>query len=251
MIRLLRPAALSLTLASALAAPAAAQIPDEFTNLEVLPADISQRQLIGVMRSFAGGLGVRCTYCHVGEEGRPFSEFDFASDEKPAKLKARYMLQMTQTLNDEVLPGLVEVAGRADPPARISCVTCHRGVAVPRQIEEVIAQAIADEGAEAGVRRYRELRERYYGSGSYDFGEQPLIEIAGGIARENPTGALHLYALALELYPESVQALVGSAQAHQANGDVAAARTALLRAQELAPDNPQIARMLERLEDPI
>ncbi len=37
--------------------PAAAQIPDEFKNLEVLPKDIEKRQLVEVMKSFCSALG--------------------------------------------------------------------------------------------------------------------------------------------------------------------------------------------------
>ena len=43
----------------------AAQIPDKFENLKVLPKDIPQRELIDVMRGFAGALGFRCHNCHV------------------------------------------------------------------------------------------------------------------------------------------------------------------------------------------
>ena len=67
-----------------------AQIPEVFNNLQVLPKDISKAELLGNMRSFAGG---RCQFCHVGEEGQPLSEFDFVSDEKETKKKARVMMQ--------------------------------------------------------------------------------------------------------------------------------------------------------------
>ena len=49
------------------AGPATAQIPDEFTNLKVLPEDIGKRDLVNIMRGFAGAIGKRCNYCHVGE----------------------------------------------------------------------------------------------------------------------------------------------------------------------------------------
>jgi tetratricopeptide (TPR) repeat protein len=225
-----------------------AQLPEEFTNLQVLPEDIGQRELIGYMRGFSMGLGVRCTHCHVGEEGQPFSDFDFASDDKEPKRKARFMLQMTQRLNGEVLPGLTEVASRVDPPASVQCVTCHRGVSIPRQISQVITMAAENGGADAAVTQYRELREEYYGSGSYDFSEQPMIETALGLGRSDPDAALAMFGLALEYFPESVQAYVGTAQVHIAREDTDAAREALLRAQELAPDQPQIRRMLQQLD---
>jgi len=245
------PLLVALGLAALAAAPGAsrlsAQIPDEFSNLQVLPADISRPELIGIMRGFSFALGVRCTYCHVGEEGQPFSEYDFPSDDKSGKVKARFMLQMVMQLNDDVLPGLSDVARRSRPEIRVECVTCHRGVRLPRQIGEVIAIAIGARGVEAGIERYRELREEYYGSGSYDFGEQPLVELGGELAGDNPDGALAIYGLALEYFPESVQALVGTAQVHIARDETEAARAALLKAQELAPDEPRIQRMLERL----
>jgi hypothetical protein len=45
--------------------PAAAQFPDKFTNLKVLPKDISKRELESTMRGFAFALSVRCDHCHV------------------------------------------------------------------------------------------------------------------------------------------------------------------------------------------
>ena len=63
-------------------------------NLKVLPEDISSEDLSATMRGFAMGLGVRCETCHVGEPNTPLHTFDFASDEKPMKQKARLMLEM-------------------------------------------------------------------------------------------------------------------------------------------------------------
>src|SRR5262245_24181699 len=54
-------------------------------NLQVLPKDWTRQQVTQVMRGFTRGLGVRCPFCHVGEEGADLSTFDFASDEKPTK----------------------------------------------------------------------------------------------------------------------------------------------------------------------
>ena len=53
---------------------ARAQLPTEFTNLEVLDPDIEQGELLGYMRDFSQHLGVRCHYCHVGEEGQSLAE---------------------------------------------------------------------------------------------------------------------------------------------------------------------------------
>lgn len=244
----------SSALAGALAlwlAPAAVrgQIPEEFTNLQVLPEDIARGDLVATMRGFSLGLGVRCSYCHVGEDGQPFSEYDFAADDRPEKRKARFMLEMVHYLNGERLPGLAEVADRVDPPLRVECVTCHRGLAVPRQIGDVIAQTMDADGVAAGIAEYRTLREEYYGSAAYDFSEQPLIDLGENLAgEERPEAALAVFALALEYHPESIQALVGTARVHMARGETDEARAALLRARELAPGEPFIDRLLGELD---
>jgi hypothetical protein len=80
-----------------------------------------------MMKTFTQGLGVRCEKCHLGE-GNDLSKFDFASDERPAKVVARKMIQMTTILN-------AQLAGIGETPAagakKISCFTCHRGAEKP------------------------------------------------------------------------------------------------------------------------
>ena len=90
----------------------AAQVPDEFTNLKVSAQDISKERLTAVMRGFTEALGVRCSTCHVGEEGQPLGTYDFASDDKPMKLKAREMLRMVQAINGDFLANLPDRHGR-------------------------------------------------------------------------------------------------------------------------------------------
>ena len=72
-----------------LAAPVAAQMPEKFENLQYFPKDIPRDSLIQHMRAFSLTLGVRCQYCHTGGDGVSFRGVNFASDEKPAKRKAR------------------------------------------------------------------------------------------------------------------------------------------------------------------
>ncbi len=89
------------------------------TNLQVLPEGIDLRM---VMQNIAMSLGVECTYCHV--------QGDFASDEMEHKLIARGMMGMLQAINNDFLSNVPEREGR-DGAARIGCVTCHRGEAIP------------------------------------------------------------------------------------------------------------------------
>ena len=98
-----------------LVTPAAAQRfpPDSFTNLKVLPPDIAARELVSVMTCFTRALGVRCTHCHVGEEGRPLETYDFPSDDKLPKRQARDMLRMVEAINQQHLARLEERAERS------------------------------------------------------------------------------------------------------------------------------------------
>ncbi|HEX6218615.1 MAG TPA: c-type cytochrome [Sphingomicrobium sp.] len=108
------------------AAPAQANFAvPPYKNLKVIGHDISRADLLNTMKSFSQSLGVRCTHCHVGEEGKPLSTFDFASDAKEKKLIARKMLTMVHRINDDDL-GLFE----SDPP-KVTCFTCHRGSVKP------------------------------------------------------------------------------------------------------------------------
>ena len=105
-------------------APAPAAAP-KFKNLQVLPKDISQDQLFPIMKGFAQALGVRCVHCHVGEEGKPLSTFDFASDAKKEKLVARKMLVMVHRINEQ------DFGVKDFKDVKVTCFTCHRGSTKP------------------------------------------------------------------------------------------------------------------------
>src|SRR5688500_1955381 len=106
--------AVSLALIAAIPGVLPGQFPPEkLTNLKVFPAAMPVRALIDTMAGFTRALGVRCPYCHVGQEGQPLSTFDFASDERPTKEKARQMLRMVADINGD---HLAKLADRRDPP---------------------------------------------------------------------------------------------------------------------------------------
>jgi hypothetical protein len=96
-----------------------ARPPYKPTNLKVLPPDTDLRK---VMRQYNGDLGVDCEFCHAAPDPVTHRE-DRASDANPTKDVARFMIQMTDDLNNKYL---AEMPNRryADP---ITCGTCHRG----------------------------------------------------------------------------------------------------------------------------
>ena len=76
-----------------------AQIPDKFTNLKILPKEIGRGELVGIMRDYAGALGVRCIHCHVGDDPNDLDSVDFASDAREPKRVARAMMRMVKSYN--------------------------------------------------------------------------------------------------------------------------------------------------------
>jgi cytochrome c peroxidase len=106
-------------------APAAGPLAPPYKNLQIFPKDITQQQLVGNMKFFTQSLGVRCSYCHVGEEGKPLSTYDFASDAKESKKTARRMLAMVHRINEQDFG----VTNFKD--VKVTCFTCHRGSTEP------------------------------------------------------------------------------------------------------------------------
>ena len=96
-----------------------------FTNLKILPKDISDDDLKDVMREFNMALGVKCNFCHAeGKDGK----LDFASDENKHKNIARDMMKMTKGINKKYFK-------ITDPKAfEVNCVTCHNGSKHPAKV---------------------------------------------------------------------------------------------------------------------
>ncbi len=234
--RLVRPRGILVALAAlclALPATTRAQIPTKFKNLKVLPKDISRRELMETMRGFAGGLGVRCSACHVGEEGKPLSTYDFASDKKAMKRDARVMLRMVRTINGDYLAKLPQ---RDTPNVKVTCNTCHRGVRRPEPIEQIVDETIRRQGLDSALARYRELRKEYYGAAAYDFSDGPLLAVSRGLVRDDQAdGALRLLKLSIELNPESARSYFAVGQVQERKGDKQAAIDAYRKTLELAP----------------
>ena len=96
----------------------------EFTNLKVLPKDISSKDLQRIMvDDFQDGLGVSCNYCHAKEKDG--AHLDYASDEKPEKEIARGMMRMVLEVNQKYFNVVKPMIG--DSLLVISCNNCHQG----------------------------------------------------------------------------------------------------------------------------
>ena len=242
-------AAVSLVVAStsAFAQGAGKFPPDSLVNTKVIPKSTPVIQVIGAMRNFTFDLGVRCQFCHVGQDGQPLSQFDFASDTKRTKLVARQMMLLVAEANRRVdtLPG-----HQADDP-QVTCATCHRGISKPMPLSAVIAQTATTSGADSAIAEYRALRQRYYGSGSYDFGEGQLNTAAFRLGRASKfDDALALLALNEQLYPNSSLTPVFRGNILLMKGDTTGAAQAFREAVRRDSTNTEARGRLRALGQP-
>jgi photosynthetic reaction center cytochrome c subunit len=113
------------------AAPAAQTAVEKYKNIQILktmPAD----QLPNAMQYIAASLGVQCQFCHV--------QGQFESDDRPAKLTARKMIQMVNTFN----------SGAND--ITMTCATCHHGRSSPERTPPLATDMTPEEARLAQLR---------------------------------------------------------------------------------------------------
>jgi hypothetical protein len=206
------------------------------------PADAPKAPLPDMQR-VAAALGVSCGYCHVGRGGS--TDAAVTSTGKPRLAVAREMINMTAALNASVQAATGKPANES---VAVQCVTCHRGVAIPRPLTDIVLQTALRQGPDAAVTQYRDLRERYYGRGAYDFGEETILNAVRRLSAARPEAAVSLAQLNLEFFPRSVNTLVALAIAQTRESDEAAIAT-LKRALEIEPENGEIKGRLFQLEE--
>ena len=235
----------SLILITLLSGSALAEIPDTFTNLEVFPKDIGKRQLLGAMRDFSTSLGVRCTSCHVQKSPGDFDSIDWARDDLEPKKVTRGMMTMVRNINSDLLPAATGEAG-----GKVRCITCHRGLQNPRPLDQVLLDTIETDGVDVGLARYRELRDEYFGSGSYDFSPAVLTGLAETVAqgRGDMDGAVKILDLGIEMSPEDTYTYLMKSQILIMQGDKAGALANAEKAVQLDPENEQAHKILQQLK---
>jgi len=200
------------------APPAAAQMapPEAPKNLQVLPKDMPRPEVVKVMFRFTTALGVRCDFCHVEAPAtRPpgTPPFDFASDDKENKKKARVMMKMVGAINGDYLTKL----GEGEEPPTVMCETCHRGQKEP---PEPLAMKLTSTATSKGV------------DAAFD---------QDSLAALKKTKAL---------FPQSADVAAALGMALAQSGDVAGGKAELERALSIDPNNGGAKFGLERLNHP-
>jgi tetratricopeptide (TPR) repeat protein len=200
-------------------------------------AQAPQADLSARMQTISQALGVTCGYCHTAERG--------SGQPEPKKDIARAMMAMTRDINAKIEAA---AGGPSKSVTQVECITCHRGVAIPRQLGDILTQTLKTQGVEATIAQYKDLRSRYYGSAAYDFSDTTIINIAQPMATRRPDDALALLNAQLEFNPKSAKTLTAIAYAYTRKFDDATAITYLEKALEIEPENGAVQGQLEQLK---
>ena len=219
--------------------------PEKLQNPKVLPKDFPPAKLSAVMRGFTNALGVRCTHCHVGQEGQPLQTYDFASDQNPNKARAREMYLMRGDINGH----LKKITPSGDHRVNMWCNTCHRGRPRPTTLVEELGEAYRKAGVTGAIDRYRELREKFALAGAYDFRERSLDEFADELQEgKDSAGSLAVLRLNTSEFPQSSDAWESLANGYRTAGNTELAAIYYRKALEIDPQNETALVSLEGLE---
>jgi tetratricopeptide (TPR) repeat protein len=189
------------------------------------------------MQEIVQGLGVQCEYCHSAPRGSGLPE--------PKKDIARQMIAMTRELNARIQTATGKPGAET---VQVKCVTCHRGVPIPRQLSEIVLQTLRAKGVAAAADQYRDLHQHFYGRAAYDFGEDALVGVAQPLASSRPDDAIALLKLNLEFYPQSAKTYAAIGFAYTRKYDDPTAITYYEKAVELDPNNGVNRGQLEQLK---
>ena len=219
--------------------------PEKPKNLQVLNKDWPGSRLSPVMRGFTRALGVRCSYCHVGEEGKSLTTYDFASDQNPNKNRAREMLRMLGSVNDH----LKKIEPSGDKRVNMWCHTCHRGRPRPMTLEEELGEQYRLKGIDQALQHYQELKQNYSVKGAYDFSERSLNVFGYEVLEKDATAAIRVFTLNAQVFPKSANVWDSLAEANMKAGNMKSAERYYEKSLKLDPKNDGARANLKKIRE--
>lgn len=220
--------------------------PEKTTNIKVLNKDWPGSRLSPVMRGFTRALGVRCSYCHVGQEGKSLSTYDFASDQNPNKDRAREMLRMLGSVNDH----LKKIEPSGDQRINMWCHTCHRGRPRPMTLGEELNEQYRLKGVDATLNHYHSLKQNYFVTGAYDFSERSLNGFGYELLeKKDIAAAVRVFLLNAQTFPNSANVWDSLAEAYMKSGDQKTARKYYEKSLKLDPKNENAKENLKKIRE--
>jgi tetratricopeptide (TPR) repeat protein len=111
---------------------------------------------------------------------------------------------------------------------------------------------LGKDGLEKTIALYHDLRDKYYGSGQYDFGETSLNQLTESLlAKKRNSDALAITELNFSAnHSDSVWSYHMLAMAHEANGQTDKAIADYRKVLELHPDDKWAKEQIDSLSKP-
>jgi len=115
-------------------------------------------------------------------------------------------------------------------------------------LDEELLKVYEVRGLDSLVAHYEWLRERFYGRGSYDFGERSLNSLGYQLLGNDETAvAISVFQLNTEQFPESANVWDSLAEGYLTDGQVVLAEEYYRKSLELDPENEKRHRNCGRL----
>lgn len=220
--------------------------PEKPQNLQVLNKDWPGIRLRPVMTGFTRALGVRCTYCHKGQEGQPLSTYDFASDEKPNKDRAREMLRMLGDINVH----LKKLEPSGDQRVNMWCHTCHRGRPRPMTLEEELGEQYRLKGIDTALIHFLDLKKNFAEKGAYDFSERSLNDFGYEVLeKKDNAAAIRVFMTNAQSFPKSANVWDSLADAYMRAGDLKSAKRYYKKSLRLDPKSESAKENLKKIAE--
>ena len=142
-----------------------------------------------------------------------------------------------------------ELGKPANQLTNVQCVTCHRGVAIPKQLVTIMMETAGKDGVNKAVQQYQELRKQYYGAQAYDFSDATLFNAANqSLMANKPDDAIAFGQLNLAFHANSARTYQVMAQAYQRKMDKDKAIQSLEKAVQIDPMNQGFKNQLQQLK---
>jgi len=216
------------------------------TNLQVLPEGTDGLKLRDFMGMFVKDLGVRCIFCHDDSKAKSFEEIDFASDAKKNKIIAREMYKMLVSINKNSMPSINKLTGKNE---QLRCFNCHHGTPDPRPIQTILEEKYANNGIQATIDKFKQLRDKYYSTASYDFSQKTLNRYGYALlGKDKIDDAIKILSLNAEYFPSSWNIYDSLGEAYMEKGEKEIAVAYYQKSLTLNPKNDNAVKMLRKLK---
>ena len=115
-------------------------------------------------------------------------------------------------------------------------------------LEEELGEQYRLKGVESTLDYYADLKQKYYGRGPYDFGENALNDFGYEVLKKDTPGAIEVFRLNAAEFPQSGNVWDSLAEAYMKSGNSKKAEEYYQKAVARDPSNQNAKDMLKKIQ---